>query len=85
MTPAGDARADRRGVVALIPEIIEAWPAPGRFYESRNDRTICEMYEAGNSLNDIARAIWGSSNGRRTGIIKEVLAEHGLISFGANL
>lgn len=85
VTPAGDARADRRGGVALIPEVIEAWPDPGRFYESRRDRTICEMYEAGNSLNDIARAVWGSSNGRRTGTIKEVLGEYGLIRSGADL
>lgn len=64
----------------LIPEVIDAEaPAPSAFYESRTARQICEMYRAGHSLNDIARAVWGSSNGRRTASIKTILTDYGLL------
>ncbi|MEZ4529057.1 MAG: type IV secretory system conjugative DNA transfer family protein [Desulfobacterales bacterium] len=53
--------------------------AVSRVYESRDEKTICEMWRDGHSLNEIARSIWGTSNGRRTGQIKAVLENNGFV------
>jgi len=53
--------------------------AVSRVYESRDEKTICEMWSNGHSLNGIARSIWGSSNGRRTAQVKAILENSGII------
>lgn len=46
-------------------------------YESMTEKIICEMFHDGESMNNIAKAVWGSSNGRRTAQIKAVLENYG--------
>jgi len=53
--------------------------AVSRVYESRDEKTICEMWRDGHSLNEIARTIWGTSNGRRTAQIKAILENNGFV------
>ncbi|GBC62956.1 hypothetical protein DENIS_3941 [Desulfonema ishimotonii] len=70
----------------LIPDmnqdlyIFDPDPEPvRRVYESHREKMMVEMYEAGHSLNSIAKAVWGSSNGRRTKQIKGVLTQFKLL------
>jgi hypothetical protein len=56
-----------------------AEPKPKQVYESKQDKIIAEMYQAGKSLNEIARAVWGASNGRRTKMIKMVLERYNIL------
>lgn len=58
------------------PVVIESEPL-SRVYESRDEKRIVEMWRDGASMNQIAREVWGSSNGRRTAQIKGVLGNYG--------
>lgn len=51
---------------------------PRRIYESKAEKTACEMFDNGDSLSAIARELFGNSNGRRISQVKELLAKHGL-------
>ena len=57
---------------------IEPEPV-SRVYESRDEKAICEMWRDGHSLNQISRAIFGLSNGRRVSQIKAVLENNGYV------
>lgn len=58
------------------PVVIESEPLT-RVFESHDEKMIVEMYRDGHSMNNIARAVWGSSNGRRTAQIRGILENCG--------
>lgn len=78
-------RAHRDKYRALPSETSEIYAGtePGtvshhdRIFESMEEKTIIEMWLQDESMNSIAKAVWGSSNGRRTAHIKTVLGNYG--------
>lgn len=49
-----------------------------KFFESKAEKRIIDLFESGFSPSGIAAEIWGAQNGRRTKAVKTVLTKHGI-------